>query len=71
MLNRDELAKATLIALDRRTGKEVWRFVNNVNPRGPGGQSYATPVLWKETSCCIGGTRLSLTALRTAPASGG
>ena len=47
VLNRDELAKATLIALDRRTGKEVWRFVNNVNPRGPGGQSYATPVVWK------------------------
>ncbi|MBK6799696.1 MAG: hypothetical protein IPG76_23730 [Acidobacteria bacterium] len=22
-------------------------YVNNVNPRGPGGQSYATPVLWK------------------------
>ncbi len=46
VLNRDEKAKAILIAVNRRSGKEVWRFVNKVNPAGPGGQSYATPVVW-------------------------
>jgi outer membrane protein assembly factor BamB len=47
LLNRDEQETAFLTALDRKTGKEVWKTVNPAGQSGGGGESYATPVVWK------------------------
>ena len=47
LLNRDEQQTAFLTALDRKTGKEVWKIVNPAGQGGGGGESYATPVVWK------------------------
>ncbi|HEX2520818.1 MAG TPA: PQQ-binding-like beta-propeller repeat protein, partial [Terriglobia bacterium] len=47
LLNRDEQQGAFLVALDRKTGKEVWKIVNPAGQGGGGGESYATPVVWK------------------------
>jgi outer membrane protein assembly factor BamB len=47
LLNRDEQEGAFLVALDRKTGKEFWKIVNPTGQGGGGGESYATPVVWK------------------------
>ena len=47
LLNRDEQQGAFLVALDRKTGKEVWKIENSAGQGGGGGESYATPVVWK------------------------
>jgi outer membrane protein assembly factor BamB len=47
LLNRDERQEAFLLALDRKTGKEIWKITNPPGQGGGGGESYATPVIWK------------------------
>ncbi len=44
ILNRDEVSNGYLLAVDRKTGKTVWK---QPYP-GRGSESYSTPVLWRD-----------------------
>ncbi|MCA1562293.1 MAG: PQQ-binding-like beta-propeller repeat protein [Acidobacteria bacterium] len=46
VLNRDAVENGSLLALDRRTGKTVWKTDYPV-PQGRRAESYSTPVVWK------------------------
>ena len=46
VLNRDAIENGSLVALDRRTGKTVWKADYPV-PQGRRAESYSTPVVWK------------------------
>ena len=46
VLNRDAIENGSLLALDRRTGKTVWKK-DYPTPQGRRAESYSTPVVWK------------------------
>jgi outer membrane protein assembly factor BamB len=47
VLNRDAVENGSLLALDRRTGKTVWKTDYPV-PQGRRAESYSTPVVWHD-----------------------
>jgi outer membrane protein assembly factor BamB len=46
LLNRDAVENGSLLALDRRTGKTLWK-VDYPLPAGRRAESYSTPVIWQ------------------------
>jgi outer membrane protein assembly factor BamB len=47
ILNRDDSAEGYLLAVDRRSGKTLWKQPYSV-ANGPGAAGTSTPVLWKD-----------------------
>jgi outer membrane protein assembly factor BamB len=47
ILNRETGEEAYLLAVDRRTGKTVWKQAHVPTPQGAG-ECYATPVVWQQ-----------------------
>jgi outer membrane protein assembly factor BamB len=47
VLNRETGSEAYLLAVDRRTGKTVWKQQHVPTPQGAG-ECYATPVVWQQ-----------------------